>query len=775
MKMKQILRLLLVALLCVAELALNLTALSVHASDDPKRVLYISSYSYSWGTVPQQIKGVSETLTSDAYAVNYEFMDTKNTSYTKGYREYYQLLNYKLSTRKKYDGVIVGDDAALNFVEMYKDSLFARIPITFLAVDNISNAEKASKDPYVTGVVEKVDYQKNIEIAQKLLPKAKNITFIFDNKENGLGIASQLNEQRDYFKGYHVSYLNTSEYDKNDLCQELSFFTSDDIVFFVSMGQLKNNVILNEYDRYAMVREHASVPFFRLTTAGIGEGAVGGYVVDFEKSGEIAASMLVTMMTDPLAEKPAIEYNTPGMYYFDYNILKEYSLKAALLPSEAKVINQPESFWRTYSNQIMIGLLSMLLIVFIIFTILLRRTKRQIELKNAELTAASRAKTDFLSNMSHDIRTPMNAILGITTLLQHTDVPEEKEKYINQIEQSGKYMLSLINDALDMSKIEAGKMTLNPQPVSNHEIIDHVLATIEPLAHRKPIRFVVDIPPEDDPCWTTVCVDSVRMSQIFMNLLSNAVKFTPAGGTVTLKMEVVSNDDEKIACHYTVADSGIGMSSEFQKHLFEPFNQEKREYISHENGTGLGLVIVKKLVDLLGGTIKITSIEDKGTAVDLYLTHPKCTMPNDEALKPADLSILAGKHILLCEDNSLNAEIASQLLAAKDVTIERAENGRIGVDRFAAEPAGTYDAILMDVRMPVMDGLEAARAIRCLDRPDAKTIPIISMTANTFDEDVNRCMEAGMNAHIAKPIDAQLMFEVLAKCIKEKQSKKGSA
>jgi signal transduction histidine kinase/BarA-like signal transduction histidine kinase len=761
--MKRLRRWMLVMMLCVAELTLNMSFFTVHAIDDPKRVLYISSYSYSWGTVPQQIKGISETLTSDAYAVNYEFMDTKNTSYSSGYQEYYQLLKYKLSQREKYDGVIVADDAALNFVEMYKNELFADTPITFLAVDNISNAEQASQDQNVTGVVEKVDYQKNIEIAQKLLPKAKNITFIFDNKENGLGIASQLNEQSEYFSGYHVSYLNTSEYSKEELGQKLSSFTADDIVFFVSMGQLKDNVILNEYDRYAMVREHASVPFFRLTTAGIGEGALGGYVVDFEKSGEIAASMLVTMMNDPQAAKPAMEYNTPGLYYFDYNILKQYGLNASLLPEEAKIINQPESFWRKYSSQIMIGLLSMLLTAFIIFTILLRRTKKQVEMKNVELTEANRAKTDFLSNMSHDIRTPMNAIMGITTLLQHTKDPKEEEKYVGQIEQSGKYMLSLINDALDMTKIEAGKMTLNPQPVSNREIIENVLATIEPLAQRKPIHLNVEMPSKDDPCWTTVSVDSVRMSQIFMNLLSNAVKFTPAGGTVTMKMEVISNDEQRISCHYVVADTGIGMSEEFQKHLFEPFNQEKREYISHENGTGLGLVIVKKLVDLFGGTIKITSRENQGTTVDLYLTHQKCDRNEEGAVNAVDLSVLAGKHILLCEDNTLNAEIAAQLLSTQGVTTERAENGRIGVDRFLAQPAGTYDAILMDVRMPVMDGLEAARTIRTAkERPDTQTIPIISMTANTFDEDVQRCMDAGMNAHIAKPIDAQLMFETLA-------------
>lgn len=759
---KRILRML-SAFVCVALLLLDASFFNVHAEADPKRILYISSYSYSWGTVPQQIKGIAETLPKDQYAVNYEFMDTKNTAYADGYQEYCTLLKYKLSTRQKYDGVIVGDDAALNFIEMYKDELFPDTPITYLAVDNIENAEKASQDAYVTGVVEKVDYQKNIEIAKKILPKAHSITFIFDNKENGLGIAEQLDAQSDSFTGYQVNYLNTSEYSKEDLCRKLASFTSDDIVFFVSMGQLKDNVILNEYDRYALIREYASVPMFRLTTAGIGDGALGGYVVDFEKSGVIAAGMLKDMIEQPGEPKPEMEYNTPGMYYFDYNIIKQYQLSASVLPKDAVVINQPESFWRTYSNQIIIALLSMLLVGFSIFIILLRRAQKQLETKNIELTNANKAKTDFLSNMSHDVRTPMNAIMGITTLLHNTDNPQEAEKYVGQIEQSGRYMLSLINDALDMTKIEAGKMTVNPQPVSIREIFENIVTTMETVARNKSIHFVTELPPQDSACWTTVKTDSVRLSQIFMNLLSNAIKFTPEGGTVSFKMEVPAMDDRQMQCRYTIADTGIGMTEEFQKHLFEPFNQEKRAYISHENGTGLGLVIVKRLVELLGGTIKITSQMNQGTTVDLQLNFQRCEMPQPKEERNIDLTILQGKHLLLCEDNTLNAEIAIQLLSLQGITVERAENGKIGLERFRAEPPGTYDAILMDVRMPVMDGLQATREIRGLaEREDAKTIPIISMTANTFDEDVRRCMDAGMNAHIAKPIDAKLMFATLA-------------
>ena len=207
--------------------------------DAPRHILYISSYSYSWGTVPLQIDGVNRALQGADYVINYEFMDTKNTMYSKGYKEFYDLLKYKMQSRYHYDGVIVADDAALNFVELYKNDLFAGIPITFLGIDNIENGEKAAEAPSVTGIVEQVDYKKNIEIAHKLLPKATRITFILDNMENGIGVAQQLKKQNALFQQFKVTYLNTSEYTREDLCQMLSSFTPDDIVFFISMGQQK--------------------------------------------------------------------------------------------------------------------------------------------------------------------------------------------------------------------------------------------------------------------------------------------------------------------------------------------------------------------------------------------------------------------------------------------------------------------------------------------------------------------------------------------------------
>ncbi len=617
MKRRKFILLFYVAVLFVTAIPLN----EVHAAEasrtnNPYHILYISSYSYSWGSVPLQIEGVDRAFEGTEYVVNYEFMDTKNTDYSDGYKEFYDLLKYKMDTRYPYDGIIVGDDAALNFVELYRDELFKQIPIAFFAVDNIQNGEKASEDPLVTGIVEQADYSKNIEIAHKLCPDAAKITFILDNMENGMGISRQLEKQTSSFKGFDIEYMNSSEYTHAEICQKLASFGDDDIVFFISMGQQENGIILTENERYQMIRQYASVPMFRLTPAGVGEGAVGGYVVDFEESGYIAGEMIEQMIKHPEQGCPDMRYDTPGMYFFDYEMMDKYHLKTSLLPEEAVVINQPESFWRMHSNAIIIGMLLILLAAFIIFSIGLRRAQKKVEAKNRELMIANNAKTDFLSHMSHDMRTPMNGILGITSLLHDRTDPAEIRSDVEQIEASGRYLLSLINDTLDMNKIEAGRMELHPVPVNSEDLFSNVIVTAQVLAAQKDVRLGIEIPQIEPGRWVPVIADASRVEQIFMNIISNAIKFTPQGGSVTLHMETVAVTQDCVKDYYCITDTGIGMSEEFQKHLFEPFSQEGRTNTDHESGTGLGLAIVKQIVDLMGGTIEIHSKQNEDCGSD---------------------------------------------------------------------------------------------------------------------------------------------------------------
>jgi signal transduction histidine kinase/ActR/RegA family two-component response regulator len=734
------------------------------AQDNTRHILYISSYSYSWGTVPNQIEGISRAFEGQNYIINYEFMDTKNTVYSDGYKEFYNLLKYKLSTRYRYDGVIVADDAALNFAELYKDELFSGIPITFLGIDNVENGEKAALDPDVTGIVEQADYARNIEIAHKLLPEATRITFILDNRENGIGIAKQLEKQKQLFKNYQVSYLNTSEYTREEICSKLSSFTDQDIVFFISMGQQKNGIILTENERYQMIRQYTSIPVFRLSNAGIGNGALGGYVVDFNENGYIAASMLRQMIESPDSQKPAMRYDTPGMYYFDYAIMKKYGLKTSLLPRGTTIINQPESIWKTYSSQIIIGLLLVLLMASVYYLMTIRRAKKKLEINNGKLERANDAKSVFLSNVSHDLRTPLNGILGFTEIGLQKKTADEKQQCLQKISLSGHLLLDLVNDTLELSRIESGKMKLDLEDVDCRKVAVSVLVSAQQMAEEKGVSFIIHT---DDFPDGIIRVDQLKLEKIILNLLSNAIKFTPKGGTVSYAVEAIDPPDNGMTRRLIIEDTGIGMSDEFMEHLYEPFSQERRADSAGVQGTGLGLSIVKNMVDMMGGTITVNSRINKGTRFVVELPIVCSDYPVSTEITQPEIpdGQLAGKRILLCEDNAMNMEIACILLQQKKIHVDCAVNGREGLEKFSVSPADYYAAVLMDLRMPVMNGYEATKAIRGLERPDAGTVPIIAMTADAFDENVKEARNAGLNDYITKPIDTEKLYRTLERNI----------
>ena len=543
-----------------------------------------------------------------------------------------------------------------------------------------------------------------------------------------------------------------------------------------------------------------------------------------------------------------------------------------------------------------------LLVLLTLFFFYFRFSKRQmIALAEARAAAehANRAKSEFLSNMSHDIRTPMNGIVGMTAIASsNINNPEQVRDCLKKITLSSKHLLGLINDVLDMSKIESGKLTLNLDQISLRETMDSIVSIIQPQLKAKQQSFDVFI---QDIQSELVCCDGVRLNQILLNLLSNALKFTPSGGriTVTLMQETSPADPHLVRNHFRVKDTGIGMSPEFQQRIFDSFTREDTTRVQKIEGTGLGMAITKYIVDEMGGTIELQSQVDKGTEFHITLdleavsdqeadmvlpnwevlvvdddaqlcssaaaslteigVHAECAldgpsaismverrhqkrrdyhvvlldwqMPGMDGIETAralrrrvgkDIPILlisaydwsdiaeearaagisgflskplfkstlfyglsrfaepasakadaapklapdfTGRHLLLAEDSALNWEIARDLLSSYGFALDWAENGRLCVERFQASQADHYDAILMDIRMPVMDGYQAARAIRAMDRPDAREIPIIAMTADAFSEDIRRAMDSGMSAHIAKPIDIRELLRVLQRCL----------
>lgn len=558
------------------------------------------------------------------------------------------------------------------------------------------------------------------------------------------------------------------------------------------------------------------------------------------------------------------------------------------------------SSWQLLCTLVGCGLLlAATLLVFFLYFRMSRRQLAEVERAQREAEHASRAKSEFLSNMSHDIRTPMNAIVGMTAIAAaNVNDPERVQSCLRKISLSSKHLLGLINDVLDMSKIESGKLTLNIDVISLRETVDSIVSIIQPQVKARKQSFDVFIRGIDHE---NLYCDSVRLNQVLLNLLSNALKFTPEGGSITLTVaqDASLRGDGYVRTHFIVKDNGIGMSEEFQKKIFDSFAREDSRRVQRTECTGLGMAITKYIVDEMQGTITVTSQPDKGSefhvTLDLQIAPDEnaplqlpawdmlvvdddrllCSsaaeslqqigvqaewttsgadavqkaqtrhregrdyhivlldwkMPGMDGIETArrlraaigtEVPILlisaydwsdieqearaagisgflskplfkstlyhgllpyaetessaasnsapqpavpdfTGSRILVAEDNELNWEIANELLSAQGFTLDWAENGRQCVEKFTAAAPGTYDLILMDLRMPEMNGYEATRAIRALDRPDAGTIPIIAMTADAFSEDIHKCLESGMNAHIAKPLDMRELLRLLQK------------
>lgn len=541
-----------------------------------------------------------------------------------------------------------------------------------------------------------------------------------------------------------------------------------------------------------------------------------------------------------------------------------------------------------------------LLLVFYKFFLLTKEQFKELDKARREAVDANHAKSEFLSNMSHDIRTPMNAIVGMAAIATaNISNMQQVQNCLRKITLSSKHLLGLINDVLDMSKIESGKMNLNMDQISLREVIESIVSIVQPQIKEKNQNFDVFI---HDISTENVCCDSVRLNQILLNFLSNAIKFTPEGGSIRMSMfekESPKGEDWSRIC-ITVEDSGIGMSKEFRDKIFESFAREDNNRVQKIQGTGLGMAITKYIVDAMGGTIEVQSEQGKGTMFCVTLDLEKAIVQEEDMILPAwrmlvvdddeqlclsavkslktigveadwtldgesavqmvekrhlqhddyhiilldwklpgmngiktaneihrklgdDIPIIlisaydwsdieeeardagitgfiskplfkstlyyslrkfagiadekkieyedktedfSGRRILLAEDNDLNWEIAEELLGEIGFSMDRAENGKIGVEMFENSDIGFYDAILMDIRMPIMNGYEATETIRALDRADAAEIPIIAMTADAFSEDHKKCLEAGMNAHIAKPIDMQEVVKQLKKYMK---------
>lgn len=420
-----------------------------------------------------------------------------------------------------------------------------------------------------------------------------------------------------------------------------------------------------------------------------------------------------------------------------------------------------------YGNpKLAITVVAAFLVLILIAVILVFRSRYHSAAMRAELEKAeadSRAKSEFLSKMSHEIRTPMNAIVGLSDLTGMLDgLPEKARENLAKVKTSSHYLLGLINDILDMSRIENGKMDIVSEPFSMGAMLREIESMMTEEASKKQLEFKLEKKIQDD----VLIGDAIRLRQVILNLLSNAFKFTPGGGSVRLSVMEEPSADGTAVFAFRVADTGVGIAQEDQNRIFASFEQVGPN-IAKSQGTGLGLTISSNIVQLMGGELKLKS--EYGAGSEFYFTIPlPIGRHNDILDSQCELegNMLQGFCILVAEDNDLNAEIVMELLDIEGAAVKRAENGKEALELFEQSPPGTYQAILMDILMPEMNGLEATQAIRLLSRPDAGTIPIIAMTANAFKEDMESALAAGMNGFVPKPVDINYLYDVLTSVLK---------
>ena len=462
-------------------------------------------------------------------------------------------------------------------------------------------------------------------------------------------------------------------------------------------------------------------------------------------------------------------------YCYCLTALQDYDITLMLLiPADSVAVSTLNMMNSTIRTEIIfMSAMALMLLLAVIGFIRVQRSSQMVKMEqetNKELNrlrmvaeSANAAKSTFLNNMSHDIRTPMNAIIGFTNIaLKHSPPPEIKG-CLDKISDSSEHLLALINDVLDISRIESGKIKFVPEAVDITEVSDSVLTIMDGYLSNRNITFKTEL---TEPKTPFVLTDAVRVREVLVNILGNAVKFTQDGGTITFAVSYLPGiDDRHVNVRYRISDTGIGMSEEFVDDVFDEFSQEEHGARTQYQGTGLGMAITKRYVDLMGGTI---SVESKKGVGSTFIVELPMEITDACEVKKKDYSVgkmdLTGLKILLAEDNDLNAEIAMVQLEELGIQITRASDGEEAVRIFAENPQGTFNLILMDVMMPKMNGYEATKAIRSLpNRPDAAAIPIIAMTANAFAEDVQASLDAGMNGHLSKPIVMDEVIKAIAR------------
>jgi len=723
-----------------------------------KHVLFINSYGYDFETVPVVIKEVSEEL-KGAASIQYLFMNEKYVSDEAASAQLAVELD-SLTAEFSYSAVILGDDAAFDFAIRNRDRYFKNIPLIYEDINSVEKAEQYQDDPLINGVVEAFPMKETIALARTIQKDAARVVVITDNSVSGSGSAQQAMAEQADFPDLKFELFDTSQMTADEIQDRIASYGNETILLYTVFNVDGSGTRYTLAQGVRLITDAARIPVFKADEAGLGDGLTGGYMLSYQSVGRETAALVLAVLNGSTPQSGSVKTDS-CRDECDQKMLNRYGISKAILPEDSVYINVDPGFFETYEKPIIIIVCSAA-VLFGLILVLSEAHKRKLR-RDLELEGRSnRAKTDFISKMSHDIRTPLNAVLGMDRLaLNEADHPEKVREYLGKAVASGELLTSLVNDILDLSKIESGKMKLNPSPYRLRDFFSGIRSVFDSMCTEKGIRLIVT----ENAGGTTVMADHVRLNQLFYNLLTNAAKFTDPGGTIRFTLDSTQQEDV-LHCTFAVTDTGCGMSPEFQKHMFDQFAQEGKKDVQ---GSGLGLAIARSITDLMGGSITVDSTPGKGSTFTVVLNLPVVTIAeaeDDTTESEPDVSALQGKRVLLAEDNEINAQIAKLLLQKVGMTADVAKNGAIAVQMFSEAPRGYYSLILMDNRMPVMTGMETAREIRQLAIPDAAVIPIIALTADAFEDDHQKFIDSGMNDCLTKPIDQKKLIAMLVRYCK---------
>jgi len=532
-------------------------------------------------------------------------------------------------------------------------------------------------------------------------------------------------------------------------------------------------------DRVSVIALDITLSRIQEITEELARQSPGSLGIVLDKTGQVIAHSDASELgknyleeTDTLGAALADKLYNGGGSQFDLHFgNQDYVVFSERIEGDWQAVSVTETdiFYRPLKIILSVLAVLTLLEAAVFLSVLYSQSEKNLAIASAEAAqSANRAKSQFLSRMSHEIRTPINAIIGLDSIALHDEnISPRTRDGLNKIGASARHLLSLVNDILDMSRIESGRLELRKEVFSLPEFLDQIGIIIGGQCDDKGLRFTCE---RGAALEERYIGDHLKLKQVLINILGNAVKFTDPPGEILFTAEQTSCTEDQAALRFTMTDTGIGMDPDYIPRLFEPFTQEDNDNTSRYGGSGLGMAISKSFVEMMDGEITVTSEKGTGSTFTVAVSLGRVRrddVPEQEASgnAPPDEAALQGCHVLIAEDQAINAEVLTDLLELEGISSEWAENGRLAVDLFAGSEEGHFAAILMDMRMPVLDGLEATREIRKLSRPDAAAIPIIALSANAFEDDVKQCLEAGMNVHLSKPVDMERLKAVLAELI----------